>query len=55
MESPLDSMQALRDALLDEREKVNIENAPVDHFAPVLAASDPLKNFNPVIRTVGIL
>jgi len=45
----LDSLEALRDALLDERESLYVFKS-VDCFPPV-RTNDPLQNFNPVIRT----
>ena len=54
MDASLETMEALRDALLDEREKHNISKKAVDCFPPVVA-SDPFKNFNPAIRTVSQL
>ena len=47
----LDSLEALRDALLDERESLYVFKS-VDCFPPV-RTNDPLQNFNPVIRTVS--
>lgn len=52
MDASLKAMEALRDALLDEREKHSISKKAVDCF-PAVTASDPLKNFNPAIRTVS--
>ena len=52
MDAPLESMQALRDALVDEYDKLNGSNKPVDCFPPVIA-NDPLINFRPVIHNVS--
>ena len=49
--APLDSLEALKDALLDERENLCVFKS-VDCFPPV-KTNDPLQNFKPVIRTVS--
>ena len=53
MDSSLNSVQALRDALVDEREKLNVLNRPVDCFPPV-STFDPLTNFNPRAQSVSM-
>ncbi len=51
MLSPLENLRALREALLDERDVIELKSRPVDEN-PLVVAKLPTRRWKPFIRSV---